>query len=797
MRAENPAPRDNAAPPLWQSNSRPAPEVGFGVVSPTLPQTYRPASRAPSNGGAAAAAPAVLSPDPLIEKVRTYNPLVDADKLRLAFTLADQAHAGQLRESGAPYIVHPLRVAEYLADLSCDLPTLCAGLLHDVVEDTSVELETIRREFGEDTARLVDGVTKLSQTELHRRQLQEADPETGPPSSEKQRERAANIRKIFLAMAQDVRVMLVKLADRLHNMQTLEGLDPAKQRRVSEETLQIFAPIAHRLGLWHFKWQLEDLSFKYLHPKEYNELSDALARTRRDREQDVAEVRQHLQASLAESDIVCEVHGRAKHLYSIWNKIQSQALPLDQIYDLVAVRVIVQSVEDCYRALGLVHSLWLPIPGLFSDHIGQPKPNGYRSLHTKVIGPRGEPMEIQIRTGEMHRTADYGVAAHWNYKEGSRPDRRFEEKLAWLRNQMSDWNSDSPSDTDFMRSVIEDMFTDQVFVFTPRGDVVDLPAGSCPLDFAFRIHSELGLRCVGARVNGQPRPLDYQFQSGDIAEIITRPSAQPSYDWLNRVKTTHARNRIRAYFRKLRHSEYVVRGRDLLEKEVLRAEGDPRALLRDDALLAVAQTLNYQCAEDLLAGVGHGHVSALTVLNRLRTQQHVRPQVSIGRPLPVGRLSVSADGMENLYIRRSRCCQPLPGEEVVGYVTRGRGIAIHREGCPNLIVARAQEPERLQPVNWHEEELQRLPTAVRIETLDRVGLMAEVTAALKEMRINIEQANIRTRPGQSAVWDFVVSLETAAQLDRVIQRLGAIPDVLSVTRPGPRSATPSVYTPNS
>src|SRR5688572_7918928 len=457
--------------------------------------------------------------EPLLERVGGYLPEADVDLLRRAYALAEEAHSGQLRDSGAPYIQHPLQVAETLADLTSDAPTIAAGLLHDVVEDTSVDLERIRHEFGEEVARLVDGVTKLSQTELSRRALEESgEPDGAPVPVAKQQERAANIRKIFLAMAKDVRVMIVKLADRLHNMQTLEGLDPARQKRIAEETLQIFAPLAHRLGIWHFKWQLEDLSFKYLHREEHDRIVEALARTRRERDEDVVQVRRILQEKLEEHGIKGEIQGRAKHLHSIWNKVNKQELSFEELYDLIAVRVIVNSVEECYHVLGIVHQIWLPIPGLFSDHIARPKPNMYQSLHTKVIGPRGEPIEIQIRTWEMHRTADFGIAAHWNYKEGGRPDRRFEEKLTWLRQQFFDWQSDSSSDTEFMRSVTEDLFTDQVFVFTPHGDVIDLPAGSGPIDFAFRIHSDVGLHCVGAKVNGRMVPLSTTFKNGDIVE---------------------------------------------------------------------------------------------------------------------------------------------------------------------------------------------------------------------------------------------------------------------------------------
>ncbi|HEU4753585.1 MAG TPA: TGS domain-containing protein, partial [Armatimonadota bacterium] len=459
------------------------------------------------------------------------------------------------------------------------------------------------------------------------------------------------------------------------------------------------------------------------------------------------------------------------------------------LYDLTAVRVIVNSVSECYLVLGIVHEVWLPIPGLFSDHIARPKPNMYQSLHTKVIGPRGEPIEIQIRTWEMHRTADFGIAAHWAYKEGgggsSRPDRRFEEKLTWLRQQLFDWQSDSSTDTEFMRSVVEDLFTDQVFVFTPRGDVIDLPVGSGPIDFAFRIHSELGLHIVGARVNGRLVPLNYQFHNGDIVEVMTRPSAQPSYDWLNLVKTSHAKSRIRNWFRKQRHTENVARGRELLEKEALRHGVEAKELLKADRLLAVARQMNYQHEEDLLAGVGNGHVAPQTILNRLKAQEPPKPQVVTGRPsVAPGKLRITADGMADLYFHRSRCCQPLPGEEVLGYVSRGKGIAIHREGCANIQEALAREPDRIQRLDWNQQGDEKHSVPLRIETLDRVGVMADVSAAFSERKVNIEKATIRTMPDRNAVWDLVVNVRDAGELEHIVRVVEAIPDVLAVTRPG-------------
>ena len=731
-----------------------------------------------------------LELQPLLERVVAYNPDADTKLLQQAYDLARDAHEGQSRESGEPYLEHPLAVAHILADLESDVPTLAAGLLHDVVEDTSVSLPSIKKRFGKEVALLVDGVTKLSQTELHRRRLSreaEADDDDATEiTPETQRKQAANIRKIFLAMAQDVRVMIIKLADRLHNVSTLDDLPPERRRRIAQETLEIFAPIAHRLGIWHLKWQLEDLSFRHVNPEAYRGISSRLNKTRDEREADVEELRGVLQRHMDEAGIEAEVQGRPKHLYSIHNKIVTQNLKFDQLLDLIGVRVITGTVAECYHVLGIVHQLWLPIPRQFSDYIARPKPNLYQSLHTKVIGPRGEPFEIQIRTREMHRTADFGIAAHWGYKSGSRAersDRRLEQKLHWFRQQLTDWETDSASDTDFMQSVREDLFADQVFVFTPRGDVIDLPQGSCPIDFAFRIHTEIGLQVAGALVNRRPVKLDYQVQDGDIIQILTRPSATPKYEWLTWVQTSHARSRIRAWFRKQRYSQSMEKGRELVLREAKRLEF---TLPQEDSeeLRAVANGLHYTSVEDLLAAVGYRHVAPRTIINRLRKQQPTIRELVTGKPTEEARLSLSAGGADDVFIRRSRCCHPLPGDEVLGFVTRGSGLAMHRRGCPNIERAAKAEPERVVEVSWRQDGHQRHPVPLHIETMDRVGVMSDISVIFSDSHVNVENANIRTREGASARWDVVVSVETVKELNDLTSRIARLPDVLAVRRVG-------------
>ena len=657
----------------------------------------------------------------IVTRLCQYRPQADADLVRRAFAFAHEKHKFQLRKSGEPYIIHPVEVTEILVELELDEQSLAAGLLHDVIEDCEVSQEEIESLFGHEVALLVDGVTKLQIKGVDdgKETREDADEDELTPVAFERRQKqaelaknAANIRKIFVAMAKDLRVILIKLADRLNNMRTLEFLKPARQFRMAAETLSVFAPLAHRLGIWQLKWQLEDLSFKYVDPEGYEQVKALIARTRSDRQGEVDESIAILKQRLKEDGIDAQVIGRPKHLYSIYNKMQDQHLEFSDLYDLIALRVIVHTRPECYQALGVVSALWHPIPGMYSDYISQSKSNLYQSLHIKVNGPRERPLEVQIRTWEMHRTAEFGVAAHWQYKEGGRVSDKFERRLSFLRQQMFDWTADSKDHNDFMRNMSEDLFVDQVFVMTPKGDVFDLPAGSTPIDFAYRVHSDIGQHCVGATVNGRMVPLSHTLKNGDVIKVHTRPNAKPGKDWLAFVKTSHAKSRIKAYFKRQNYAEDVLLGRELLEKELahlLQADAkawgeSPRDLIKDDSLKQIAAAFNMIGEQELLAAIGYGTASALSVLNRLKPDAPAaEPTVQIGgRRSDERQMRITADGMDadNVLFRRSRCCLPIPGDDVVGYVTRGRGMALHRRECPNARDYLEREADRCMTVEY-------------------------------------------------------------------------------------------------
>ena len=596
-------------------------------------------------------------------------------------------------------------------------------------------------------------------------------------------------------MARDLRVMVIKLADRLHNMRTLGALPEARQRKVAKETLEIFAPLAHRLGIWQIKWQLEDLAFKYVEPEAYAEISEKINRTRKQRESEISTSVEILSRRMHEEGLTAEIGGRPKHLYSIYNKMKKQGIEVSDVYDQIALRIVVPTVVDCYHALGVVHDLWLPIAGRFDDYIAKPKANGYQSLHTKVMGPSGDPIEIQIRTTQMHRTADFGIAAHWQYKEGKVGDQQFERKMSFLRQQLFDWQSDNKDAGEFLRGVVSDLFSDQVFVFTPQGDVLDFPAGAGPVDAAYRIHSDLGQHCVGAKVNGRIVSLSYQFRNGDIVEIISRPNANPSLDWIQLAKTSHARSKIKHYFRKARFGQNVARGREVLQKEAERLHVDFHIAASAELLTKVreAHFANYHTDEDLLAAIGYGEVAPLGVLQRIRgllpEKPEVKtPEVSIRKSTKGSKLKIGGD-LEAVTCVRAKCCMPVPGDNVIGYMTRGKGIALHRHGCTNVTNYQNTEPDRLIEVDWSPPATDGQPEKylvdIRMELVDRVGLLEDVGKLFAEIRTNIQavrtRSNLATR---TAIMQISFDVVNAAHIEEIVRRLHRLSDVLEIRRVG-------------
>lgn len=724
----------------------------------------------------------------LRDKIRSYAPGVDLTVVTRAYAFAEQAHAGQKRLSGEPFLVHPVAVASILADLELDPVTIAAGLLHDVVEDTKAGLADVEREFGREVAELVDGVTKLSRIEYRSHEEEQVE----------------NLRKMFLAMSRDIRVLLIRLADRLHNMRTLSYLPPDRQKITAQETLDLYGPLAHRLGAYHLKMELEDLALRYLEPERYRELVTMVARKRAEREDITQEIIGIISDKLAEAGIRADISGRAKHFYSIYRKMYVQDRAFSDIYDLIAIRVIVDTKEECYAALGIVHELWKPIPGRFKDFVAMPKPNMYQSLHTTVVGPSGEPFEIQIRTWEMHHIAEYGIAAHWRYKEGGAGDPGFEKKLSWLR-QIMEWQKDLPDTPDsreFMESLKVDLFTDEVLVFTPKGDVVELPAGATPIDFAYRVHTDVGHRCIGAKVNGKMIPLDTTLVNGDIVEILTsKQIGGPSLDWLSMAKTTAAKQKIRQWFKRERREEHITRGKELVDKEVRRRGLEREAVLRDEWLQAVANRFSLTSAEELYAALGYGGITVGYVVQKLVEEyerekrranvidleqlQKELKQAQAAQPASAGYgqpvKGVRVRGVDNVLIRFSHCCNPLPGDPIVGYITRGRGVSVHRVDCPNVKYL-SGESERIIEVAWDKDVPQTFSTALVISAFDRPGLLSDVVNTVAETRTNLSYVNARTDKNHMATIDLVLEIVSLEQLRHIAERISKIRDVFSVGR---------------
>jgi GTP pyrophosphokinase len=717
----------------------------------------------------------------LLAKMRHFHPNDDLRLVERAYAFAQERHAGQKRKSGKPYFTHPYRVADILADLMLDATTVAAGLLHDTVEDCEdCDLHTIEQLFGSEVAQLVDGVTKLSRLDLASREEQQAE----------------SLRKMFFAMAKDIRVVLIKLADRLHNMRTLKFQDPKRQQRIARETLDVYSPLAHRLGMSTIKWELEDLSLRYIDPEGYYDLVEKVGMKREEREKSIKGVIEILSEKLGEQGIKAEIDGRPKHFYSIYRKMKSQSKTFDQIYDLIAVRVVVESIPDCYAALGVVHTLWTQVPNRFKDYISMPKPNMYQSLHTTVVGMGGMPFEVQIRTREMHRTAEFGIAAHWRYKEGKQAD-ALDDKLYWLR-QILDWQNETRDPGEFMDALKVDLFSDEVFVFTPKGDVISMPRGATPVDFAYSIHTAVGNKCVGAKVNGRIVPLSTELENGDFVEIMTSSTAHgPSRDWLQIVKTSEARSKIRAWFKHEFKDENMAKGRDMLEKEAKRLGFQWPQLNKTEFLEPIYRRYTLSSLDDLYVTVGFGGLSTSQILNRLiesykktvklpepdpakiaadaqraREQQQKRSTVSHG---------VVVEGEPGMLVRFAKCCTPLPGDDIVGYITRGRGVSVHRSDCVNMGDF-AREPERLIHVSWEGDEGIGHNADIQIIAYDKMGLLAEVSALFAKQEVQIMALSARVDKSRNTVINVTLNLKNTKQLESIIKQLQKRSDIIEVFR---------------
>jgi guanosine-3',5'-bis(diphosphate) 3'-pyrophosphohydrolase len=711
---------------------------------------------------------------PLTELLPKTSYLSDADREVLvhAHEVAERAHKGQFRLSGEPYIEHPLSVAGILADLRLDADTLAAALLHDTVEDTDVTLEWLRAEFGDHVARLVNGVTKLGKIHMRSREQVQAE----------------NIRKMLVAMAEDIRVVLIKLGDRLHNMRTVDALPPERRQRIARETLDIYAPLAHRLGIWQMKWELEDLGFAQVDPENFQAIELKLARQRQEREAFVRNIAEILEREVEDIGVSADISGRPKHVYSIFEKMKKTGKGFEEIFDLIAIRVLVDSVKDCYGVLGVVHSLWKPIPGRFKDYIAMPKGNGYQSLHTTLVSHTGEAMEVQIRTHEMHQTAEYGVAAHWRYKEGGLHDDRFDERFTWLRLLM-DWQKEVLDAETFVDTVKVDIFQDEVFVFTPKGDVRSLPAGSTPVDFAYRVHTEVGHRCIGAKTNGRMVPLDHVLENGDIVEVLTTKGPHgPSRDWLTFVKTSSAREKIRGWFKKERREENIQKGREQLDKEFRRMRQLALGTVKDDRLLELAHEFKFGSVDDFVAAVGYGDISARSAVLRYTAMEEGGPTEQrddrvltiplTSTPRPTGEVRVL--GVGDVLTSLSQCCKPVAGEPIKGYITRGKGVSVHRTGCVNIV--NAADAARLVDVEWERGARQLYPVGIKIEAWDRTGLLRDIAAAIAESKINLSGADVQVFDDRTAVISTIVEIQSLTQLSRLLERLEAIRDVHTVAR---------------
>lgn len=719
----------------------------------------------------------MITIEKLIDKIKSVNPDANTELVEKAYEYAREMHGDQKRESGEPYISHPLEVAYILADMQLDSEAIAAGLLHDVIEDTKSDYSEVAARFGDNVAMLVEGVTKLDKIQFTNKEEQQIE----------------SLRKMFLAMAKDIRVILIKLADRLHNMRTLKNVSPEKQRLKARETLEVYAPLAHRLGISTIKSELEDLALRHLDSVAYYEIAESIKKKKSEREQYISDIIKTISEKLREMNIEFQISGRAKSIYSIFRKMYAQNKSIDEIYDLFAVRVIVNTINECYAVLGMVHELYMPMPGRFKDYIAMPKPNMYQSLHTTVIGPEGQPCEIQIRTFEMHQTAEKGIAAHWKYKEGITGNRETatDSKLAWIR-QLLEIQKDLDNAEEFMRSLKIDLFADEVFVFTPRGDVINLPAGATPIDFAFAIHSAVGNKMMGAKVNSKIVPLDYKLQTGDIVEVLTSSSVHgPSRDWLNICKTSQARSKINHWFKKERRTENIEAGKEMIEHEAKRLSLNMTSLFKKEYLDQALKRYGFASADDMYAAVGYGTMPAHKFISRLREYnkelQPEKPAATAEITLPKKSQpgsTIEVEGIDNCLVRVSRCCTPLPGDDIIGFITKGRGVSVHRRDCINVREDKLTDDEKARIINchWVDEAAGKYMCDLQVMSTNRPGIIADVSMALNDYKLSISALNMRITKKNLAVIDVTIEVGDTSQLSNIIKRLYTIPGVYNVLR---------------
>ncbi len=717
----------------------------------------------------------------IINQIESYNPNADLDIVVKAYNFSEMAHSNaQTRFSGERYFTHPYNVALILADLHMDVQTICAGLLHDVVEDTGITVDDIKKEFGVEIANMVDGVTKLSKVKYRNKEERQAE----------------SLRKMIVAMSKDIRVVIIKLADRLHNIRTLQYMPKEKQYQKAMETIEIYAPIANRLGIASIKWELEDLSLKYIDPEGYEDLLKKVQEKSEKRKDYISHIIEVISKKLQESGMEADIKGRPKSLYSIYKKMYYKNRLFEQIYDLIAVRIIVESIKDCYGALGIVHTLWKPVPGRFKDYIAMPKPNMYQSLHTTVIGPEGEPFEIQIRTLEMHRTAEYGIAAHWKYKEGIDDKTKYEEKLNWLR-QMLEWQQETNDPQEFMEALKIDLYTDEVFVFTPKGEVINLPTGSTPIDFAYRVHTAVGNKCVGAKVNGRIVPLDAKLKTGDQVEILTsQSSVGPSRDWLKIAASSQAKSKIRKFFKDRDKDFNFEKGKELVEREIKKQGYQVADLLKDDWIKTVADKYNMSAASNLFAAVGSGGITESQIVNRLKLIyleknkdkleleriENLEKSLAKSPQREKHTSGVIIKGIDNIKVRFSKCCNPVPGDAIVGYITRGRGVSIHRADCTNIHDLSDSDDQRFIEVQWDNKEKATFISELQIKALDRPKLLQDITSLYVDAKLNAVSLNLRINKEKVAIVDIGFEINDIKQIEDLIKKMKKLDGVLEVYR---------------